>query len=119
MAKMRLGLLLPNQGVVFGAVTIAEMMTMAEEADSADVFDALTSSRVYKEATPPSEARDLIQNQAGRQFDPAVVEAFQVCYGEFLKVKESIDGEKVVAQTPTFTFDRLQSQPAPELSALD
>ena len=38
---MRLGLLLPNQGVVFGAVTIPEMMAMAEAADSSEIFDSL------------------------------------------------------------------------------
>ena len=41
MAKMRLGLLLPNQGVVFGAVTVPELLQMAEEADASGVFDAL------------------------------------------------------------------------------
>lgn len=41
MAKMRLGLLLPNQGVVFGAVTVPELMDMAEEAEAAGVFDSL------------------------------------------------------------------------------
>jgi putative two-component system response regulator len=47
----------------------------------ADVFDALTSQRPYKEAWPPAEAIEEIQRQSGRQFDPQVVEAFlQVIY---------------------------------------
>lgn len=42
----------------------------------ADVFDALTTRRPYKEPMPLDVARDyLIENQ-GRQFDPACVEAF-------------------------------------------
>ena len=41
MTKLRLGLLLPNQGVVFGAVTTAELLAMAEEADASGVFDAM------------------------------------------------------------------------------
>ena len=42
----------------------------------ADVFDALTTRRPYKEPMPLDVARDyLVQNQ-GRQFDPACVEAF-------------------------------------------
>jgi putative nucleotidyltransferase with HDIG domain len=42
----------------------------------ADVFDALTSERPYKQAWPVSEAIEEIQRQSGRQFDPRVVEAF-------------------------------------------
>ena len=38
---MKLGLLLPNQGVVFGAVTVAELVEMAERADGMGVFDAI------------------------------------------------------------------------------
>lgn len=42
----------------------------------ADVFDALTHKRPYKEAWPIERARAEIQAQAGRRFDPQVVEAF-------------------------------------------
>jgi len=42
----------------------------------ADVFDALTSTRPYKEAWSQSEAIDEIRRQSGQQFDPRVVEAF-------------------------------------------
>ncbi|HWD64547.1 MAG TPA: HD-GYP domain-containing protein [Solirubrobacteraceae bacterium] len=43
----------------------------------ADVLDALTSDRPYRPASPVAEARAMIVAQAGRQFDPQVVEAFQ------------------------------------------
>src|SRR5688500_17464285 len=47
----------------------------------ADVFDALTSARPYKEAWSPTEAIEEIQRQSGQQFDPQVVDAFlQVVY---------------------------------------
>ena len=42
----------------------------------ADVFDALTNERPYKEAWSQEAALDEIRAQAGRQFDPQVVEAF-------------------------------------------
>jgi putative two-component system response regulator len=42
----------------------------------ADVFDALTHDRPYKPAWPVQRAVAEIQEQAGRQFDPRVVEAF-------------------------------------------
>ena len=45
----------------------------------ADVFDALTHERPYKTAWPIEDAREEIQKQAGKQFDPLVVEAFLEC----------------------------------------
>lgn len=42
----------------------------------ADVFDALTQQRPYKEAWPVSEAIAEIDRQRGRHFDPNLVEAF-------------------------------------------
>ncbi|MGB4725968.1 MAG: HD domain-containing phosphohydrolase [Thermogutta sp.] len=42
----------------------------------ADVFDALTSPRVYKRAWPPDVARATIERGSGTQFDPDVVAAF-------------------------------------------
>src|SRR3989338_2102897 len=41
-----------------------------------DVFDALTSERAYKKAWTDQEAIAYISEQAGKQFDPLVVEAF-------------------------------------------
>lgn len=42
----------------------------------ADVFDALTSKRPYKEAFPFEQAVDIIAEGAGSQFDPAVISVF-------------------------------------------
>ncbi len=42
----------------------------------ADVFDALTSPRVYKPSIPFEQALQMIQDGAGTQFDPKCVEAF-------------------------------------------
>jgi putative nucleotidyltransferase with HDIG domain len=42
----------------------------------ADVFDALTNERPYKKAWSRADAIAEIVGQSGRQFDPAVVEAF-------------------------------------------
>jgi putative two-component system response regulator len=42
----------------------------------ADVFDALTTERPYKQAWSPEAARDYIRERAGSQFDPACVAAF-------------------------------------------
>lgn len=42
----------------------------------ADVFDALTSPRVYKPAFPLDKALDIIKEGKGTQFDPKCVEVF-------------------------------------------
>jgi putative two-component system response regulator len=42
----------------------------------ADVFDALTSKRPYKEAWKTEEALEYIRQESGKHFDPKVVEAF-------------------------------------------
>jgi putative two-component system response regulator len=57
----------------------------------ADVYDALTSVRVYKEAYPPEQARSMILEQEGRHFDPAVVAAFRARFHDFLDVRAEID----------------------------
>jgi len=41
----------------------------------ADVFDALTSKRPYKEAWPFEQALAAIDAETGRHFDPAIVAA--------------------------------------------
>jgi len=41
----------------------------------ADVFDALTSERPYKAAWSIQAAANFLQEQAGKKFDPACVEA--------------------------------------------
>lgn len=46
----------------------------------ADVYDALISPRVYKDPWPEEKVLDIIEQERGRQFDPAVVEAFFAVY---------------------------------------
>ncbi len=45
----------------------------------ADVFDALTSKRPYKDAWPVEKAVEEIKNSAGTHFDPVYVDAFMEC----------------------------------------
>ena len=42
----------------------------------ADVYDSLTSDRPYRKAMSPYEAKEIIVNGAGKDFDPQVVNAF-------------------------------------------
>ena len=43
----------------------------------ADVFDILVHERPYKEEMPVADAADELRRNAGTQFDPAVVDAFE------------------------------------------
>ncbi|HYE19876.1 MAG TPA: HD domain-containing phosphohydrolase [Tepidisphaeraceae bacterium] len=52
----------------------------------ADVYDALTSRRVYKSAFAHDVARGIIVADTGTHFDPAVVEAFVAAEAAFVAV---------------------------------
>jgi HD-GYP domain-containing protein (c-di-GMP phosphodiesterase class II) len=47
-----------------------------------DVFDALTSDRPYRPAWSKEQAVDYIKGQAGKHFDPRVVDVFNAMIGE-------------------------------------
>ncbi|MBO4694025.1 MAG: HD domain-containing protein [Clostridia bacterium] len=51
----------------------------------ADVFDALVSDRVYKQAIPAEEAFSIIIDNAGTHFDPEIVDALLCVKDEFIK----------------------------------
>ena len=55
----------------------------------ADVFDALISKRPYKEAWPFEKAVALIKEEAGRHFDPAVVDIFLDNLAEIFELAKS------------------------------
>lgn len=54
----------------------------------ADVFDALTSVRPYKDAWPLDKTLAFIEEQTGKHFDPEVVTVFKSKLDELLVVKE-------------------------------
>lgn len=57
----------------------------------ADVYDALTTKRVYKDPISHSVARDIIVQSSGKHFDPTVVAAFLKLEHIF---KASVENEK-------------------------
>lgn len=54
----------------------------------ADVFDALSSARVYKKAWPLEKVLLLFKEQRGKHFDPALVDLLVNNLPEFLKIRE-------------------------------
>lgn len=59
----------------------------------ADVFDALTSPRVYKPAFPVEKAIGMLREGSGSQFDPKCVEVFLDSISEVMTVLERYNGE--------------------------
>jgi PAS domain S-box-containing protein len=53
----------------------------------ADVYDALTSKRSYKEALPHEEATRIILGERGTHFDPDVVEVFEQNLETFSRIQ--------------------------------
>ena len=53
----------------------------------ADVFDALTTRRPYKEPWPVQDALDHITAQAGKHFDPALVALFVPLVPQLLEIR--------------------------------
>lgn len=53
----------------------------------ADVFDALTTKRIYKPALGIEQSLKIIRQESARHFDPRLVDAFQGIFAEILDVK--------------------------------
>jgi len=66
----------------------------------ADVYDALTSKRVYKDAFPHNRARGIIVNDAGTHFDPFIVDAFLELEAEFVQIRERLDDRNAAPTCP-------------------
>jgi HD-GYP domain-containing protein (c-di-GMP phosphodiesterase class II)/methylmalonyl-CoA mutase cobalamin-binding subunit len=68
----------------------------------ADVFDALTSDRVYRKAFPVDEAVQMMREQRGRHFDPVLLDAFMEVLeasGPDAREKERADPGELVEST--------------------
>ena len=61
----------------------------------ADVYDALTSKRVYKEKFSNDKAKQIILEGAGSHFDPRIVEAFLAQEEAFVEIANHLDASQV------------------------
>jgi len=66
----------------------------------ADVFDALSSKRCYKEPMPLEKVLSIMKSDAGTHFDPELIELFLNNLDSFLEIKETY---KDVNSTHTIT----------------
>jgi response regulator RpfG family c-di-GMP phosphodiesterase len=61
----------------------------------ADVFDALMTTRPYKEAWPFEQAVSFIREKSGKHFDPRLVECFNDNISEFINIFNEFDGRTI------------------------
>ncbi len=57
----------------------------------ADVFDALTSNRVYKSAYPIDKSLHIIRNESPGHFDPTVLGSFESGLDRFLAIRDEFE----------------------------
>ncbi len=57
----------------------------------ADVYDALTSYRPYKDPLSPAESAQIIIDGSGSHFDPALVDVFKKVAGKFAVIAQDED----------------------------
>jgi putative two-component system response regulator len=60
----------------------------------ADVFDALTSDRVYRPAFEPSDALELMCKERGRQFDEGLLDLFVGSMDEVVEIRRAAADEQ-------------------------
>lgn len=58
----------------------------------ADVFDALVSKRVYKDSMSPDQAFEILREDAGKHFDPVIVDIFFEIREDVEKYLQEISG---------------------------
>lgn len=63
----------------------------------ADVYDAISTKRVYKDAFPQEKCIAIISEGRGTQFDPFIVDAFLESIDKFNKIREEF-GESIEVQ---------------------
>jgi putative two-component system response regulator len=56
----------------------------------ADVFDALTSDRVYRPAFPTGSAVEMMRAERGTHFDPELLDAFLAALGEVEAIRRAL-----------------------------
>lgn len=83
-------------GLVGEAIPLAARLVAV-----ADVYDALTSRRVYKQAIPHEAAREILVKGAGAHFDPRVIEAFLSVESDFIRIRERFSEPPAEQESPS------------------
>jgi len=70
--------------------TLKEIPLGARIIAVADAYDAMTTDRPYRKGKAPWQALEEIEKEAGRQFDPKVVEAFKLVIASKIEETETL-----------------------------
>ncbi len=96
-----------GNGYPFGLVK-DEIPLSARIVALADVYDALTSRRPYKEPFSHEKATAIITEGVGTQFDPCVFEAFEELKDRFIEVAEQHQPEPLSSEEITRRIHELE-----------
>jgi response regulator RpfG family c-di-GMP phosphodiesterase len=77
-----------------------EIPLAARIAALADVYDALTTKRPYKEAMGHDVSAKIIRKASGSQFDPDIIAAFLRCEAAFIEAAARLADPDTPAETP-------------------
>ena len=83
----------------------------------ADVFDAISSKRVYKDAVAVDEVFEIIKKDSGSHFDPELVEIFLGMKDDIKAYLAEITNKIINVKNAdsTLTFDKIEGVPIEEL----
>lgn len=70
----------------------------ARIATIADVFDAITSNRVYRRAYPLGQALDLMAEGRGSHFDPELYDVFMGSLEEIMEIMQRYNDESIMRE---------------------
>jgi response regulator RpfG family c-di-GMP phosphodiesterase len=97
----------------------AEEIPLAARAFAvADVLDALTTDRPYRPRLPLAEARAMIVEASGTQFDPMVVGAFQQIDDATIVILTAAHGDRIEAAAEQAGADLFLTKPFSPLELL-
>jgi putative two-component system response regulator len=68
-----------------------------------DAFDAMTSTRSYRDAKPAEEALEEIGNEKEKQFDPRLVEVFLDNMGHILEIISEMNSSESICPASCFS----------------
>ncbi|HEY1684554.1 MAG TPA: HD domain-containing phosphohydrolase [Tepidisphaeraceae bacterium] len=80
----------------------------------ADVYDALTSRRVYKPAFTHEEARNIILKERGKHFDPDLIDAFLIAEDQIITVRQRLSDShqpQTLSTAPAETLHAIHRDP--------
>jgi len=85
----------------------------------ADVYDALTSRRVYRDAMTHMQAKTLILQERNAHFDPDVVDAFLAVEKQFISIHERFRDDEQEERTMSETSSAAKREKTADTRASD